>query len=317
MDQRMLGNSGLLVSTLGLGSNTFGRSCDADQTAQIIDAALDSGVTFIDTADSYSDGRSEEFIGKALKGRRQEAIVATKTGWPQRVNDRGRLARSRLIVAVEESLRRLDTDYIDLFYLHYPDPDTPLEETLATLDGLVRAGKVRYVGCSNYPGWQLAAIAGLTERASWAPLIASQSEYSVIDRSIEKEALPAARWFGYGLVAYAPLASGFLTGKYRPGQQVPAGVRGADNPAWQQRRLTDRNYGILERLDDFASECGQSIAEVAIAWVAAQEGVSSVLVGATSVGQLRKNVEALNSQWSTDAMDDLSQRLNEDCSNEH
>lgn len=311
MEQRKLGDSGLYVSVLGLGGNTFGLSCDAEQTAEIVNNALDSGVTFIDTADAYSKGRSEEYIGRALKGRREEAILATKTGWPQDQEDRGRLSRRRLLAAVDASLRRLGTDYIDLFYLHHPDPDTPIEETLATLDKLVRDGKVRYLGCSNYPGWQLATMAGMAQQANWTPLIASQSEYSLIDREIEKEVLPAARWFGYGLVAFAPLASGFLTGKYRRGEPVPAGVRGAGNPAWQGRRLTNRNFLILEHLEKVAAKHGLTVPDIAVAWVAAQEGVSSVLVGATSPDQFNRNVEAVGRPQSTEAIDGLTQGLDE------
>ena len=271
MDYRRLGNSGVLVSVIGLGGNTFGRYCDERQTAAIIHRALELGINHVDTADTYSKGLSEEYIGKAIAGRRHEVVLATKTGYPLHEGPNGQgLSRRRIVASLEASLKRLGTDYVDLFYLHRPDPDTPIEESLRALDDLVRAGKVRYPAVSNYAAWQVVDILGRCERRGYAPPVVSQSLYNVLERGIEQELIPACRFYGLGIIPYSPLAGGFLTGKYRRGEPVPPGVRGHDNPAWQQRWLTERNFRMLAVLEAFAAEHGRPVGELALAWLAAQ-----------------------------------------------
>uniref|UniRef100_A0A831WZT2 Aldo/keto reductase n=1 Tax=Thermorudis peleae TaxID=1382356 RepID=A0A831WZT2_9BACT len=310
MDYRRLGSSGVLVSVIGLGGNTFGRYCDERQTAAIVHRALDLGINHIDTADTYSRGLSEEYIGKAIAGRRHEVVLATKTGYPLHEGPNGQgLSRRRIIASLEASLKRLGTDYVDLFYLHRPDPDTPLEESLRALDDLVRAGKVRYPAISNYAAWQVADIMGRCERRGYAPPVVSQSLYNVLERGIEQELIPACRFYGLGIIPYSPLAGGFLTGKYRPGEPVPPGVRGHDNPSWQQRWLTARNFRVLAVLEAFAAERGRSVGELALAWLVAQPVVSSVIAGATSPEQVESNVRAGEWRLSTEELEELEQRL--------
>lgn len=303
MEYRRLGRSGVLVSEIGLGGNTFGRFADERQTAAIIHRALDLGINHFDTADLYNQGASEEFIGKALADRRDKAIIATKTGFPLDDGPNGKgLSYRRIIACLEASLRRLGTDYVDVYYLHLPDRLTPNEESLRAIDDLIRAGKVRYAACSNYAGWEVVEMAHICDKRGYAMPVVSQSPYNLLDRGIEAELIPACNHLGMNIVPFSPLAGGFLTGKYRRGEPVPAGTRGADNPTWQQRFLTERNFNALEALEGFAKERGRTVGELAVAWLLAQPSVCSVIAGVTRPEQVDQNVAA--AEWVLDA-DDL------------
>lgn len=290
MEYRRVGLAGARVSAIGLGGNTFGRYADAAQTEAIVKTALDLGVNHIDTAESYSNGASEELLGRALKGRRGEVTLASKTG--SLAEPDGRLSRQRIVARLDASLRRLGTDYLDLYYLHFPDPGTPIEESLRALDDSVRAGKVLYPALSNHPGWQVAEAIGICARAGHAAPVVSQSPYSLLDRRVEGELVPACLHLGVGMIPYSPLAGGFLTGKYRRGEPPPPGVRGHGNERWQRQWLQDAQFTALDRFAAFAGERGKTVAELAIAWLLAQPVVSSVIIGATSPEQVERNVRA-------------------------
>lgn len=294
MRHRRLGQTGAWVSEIGLGGNTFGRECDQRAAVEIVEAALESGINFFDTADSVAGGQSEELLGKAIAPYRQQVVLATKVGWPAGARDPNAegLSRRRIVSALDASLRRLGTDHVDVYYLHHPDPWTPLEETLAAVDDLVRAGKVRYPACSNYPAWQVVAMHAACRERSLTPPAVSQSPYNLLDVSLEAELVPACRHVGMGVVAYEPLAGGFLTGKYRRDAPVVAGRRGHNNPAWQRRWLDERNFRVLDRMRELALAVGVPVAHIAIAWVLARPLVSSVLVGARTRDQLLANVLA-------------------------
>jgi aryl-alcohol dehydrogenase-like predicted oxidoreductase len=312
MNYRRLGRSGLFISEIGLGGNTFGRFCDASQTAAVVHQALDLGINFIDTADSYNDGRSEEYVGQALQGRRDEAILCTKTGWDvgDGPNDQG-LSYHRIIQRLNASLRRLGTDYVDVFYMHRPDPFTPMEESLRAMDDLVRAGKIRYVACSNFAGWEIAAMAGICDRYGYRIPVVSQSLYNVLERGIEQEVIPACDYFGLSVVPFAPLASGFLTGKYQPGVPVPEGARGHGNESWQERRLTERNFKAQDILTRFAIERDHSISELALAWLLAQDAVCSVIAGATKPEQVAANARACEWEMTLSDLAEIDHLLDE------
>ena len=296
MQLRRLGRSGLAVSAIGLGANTFGRTVDGDEAVAVIRRALDLGITFVDTADVYSFGRSEELVGKASADRRSEVILATKCGYPMsdRPYERG-LSRRWIMRAAEDSLRRLGTDYVDLYQAHVPDPATPLDETLEALDDLVRQGKVRYVGCSNYAAWQLARALGIAERRGLAPWISAQNRWNLLDGLDDPSLLPACGELRVGIIPYTPLASGILTGKYRRGQEPPPGTRAGDLPN-VRRALTDARLAAVERLQPWAAERGHTTAELGVAWLLAHPEVASVIVGARTVAQVEENVRAV--QWS-------------------
>jgi aryl-alcohol dehydrogenase-like predicted oxidoreductase len=293
MEYRRLGASGIKVSLLGLGGNNFGPRIDADRTRQVIEAAQDEGVTFFDTADTYGEGRSEEYLGRALGARRGEVVIATKVGGGRMgpvPNDRG-TSRQHIMDGVHASLRRLGTDHIDLLQMHVWDPETPLEETLGALDDLVRSGKVRYIGCSNYTAWQLTWALGMSERHGWSKFISVQPNYSLVHRDPERELIPACREFGIGVIPYYPLGGGVLTGKYREGEPAPTGTRGAQSERFFQRFATPQNLAIIRRLESWAREREHTIAELAIAWLAAQPTVSTVIAGATRLEQVRENAK--------------------------
>jgi aryl-alcohol dehydrogenase-like predicted oxidoreductase len=292
--QRRLGKSGVRVSAVGLGGNNFGRFCDEAATAAIIHHALELGVNFIDTAEIYSNGVSEQFIGKALKGRRHDVVLATKTGARDEPGSEagGRLSRKRIVARLEASLKRLGTDYVDVYYLHFPDPQTPIEESLRAMDDMVRDGKVLYPACSNYSAWEVAEIMGICDKRGFAAPVVSQDPYSLLDRSVEQEMVPACLHFGLSIVPYSPLAGGFLTGKYRRGKAVPEGTRGHASEPWQQNWLTDRHFDLLDKLEAFASARDRSVGALAVAWLLAQPVVCSVIAGATSAAQVESNVEA-------------------------
>ena len=294
MKMRRLGTSGLKVSEVGLGCNNFGMRIDAKQTQGVVDAALDAGITFFDTADIYGGTKSEEFLGKALGKRRQDIILATKFG--MRVGDDPRRmggSRRWIMRAVEDSLTRMGTDYIDLYQFHSPDADTPIDETLRALDDLVTQGKVRYLGNSNFSGWQIAD-------ADWTAaggnrFVSAQNLYSLLERKVEFEVLPACEHFGLGVLPFFPLASGLLSGKYRRGEKPPEGTRLA---AWGSRgaaAMSDKNFDKVEKLEAWAHERGHTILELAFAWLLGHEVVSSVIAGATTPEQVKTN--AATSGW--------------------
>jgi aryl-alcohol dehydrogenase-like predicted oxidoreductase len=294
-----LGDSGLLVSVVGLGCNNFGGRLDVKQTRAVVDAAIDEGITLFDTAETYGGaGASELALGEVLQGRRDKIVLATKFGHQGADLGYGPAAgakggRSYIKVAVEKSLTRLKTDYIDLYQLHTPDPVTPIEETLAALDDLVTEGKVRYLGHSNLSGWQIADAAHAAREGGRTPFISAQNHWSLLERDAEREVVPAARHFGLGLLPYFPLANGLLTGKVRRGEGVPAGTRLAE-----PRRagyVTDAKLDAVEELIAWGQEQGVSILEIAIGGLAAQPGCASVIAGATSAEQVRANAAA--GQW--------------------
>ncbi len=294
MKVRRLGNSGLKVSVVGLGCNNFGMRIDAAQTDAVVNAAIDAGVTLFDTADIYGGTKSEEFLGKALGKRRHEIVLATKFG--MRIGDdpkRQGGSRRWIMQAVEDSLRRLGTDYIDLYQHHRPDPDTPVDETLRALDDLVTQGKVRYIGCSNYEGWQI-ADADWTA-AGQSRFVSSQNLYSLLERDVEREVLPACEHFGLGFLPFFPLASGLLSGKYRRGEPPPNDSRLAAWGARGQAAMSDANFDKVEALEAWARERGRTILELAFAWLLGHQVVSSVIAGATTPEQVRAN--AATASW--------------------
>ena len=293
MRYRALGRSGVQVSTLGLGTNQFGRVVDAAGAKAIIDRAQELGINFIDTAESYGPaGKSEELLGGALGGRRHEFVLATKTGAG---SDPGRLTRKRIAQRLDESLARLRTDFVDVYYLHFPDVSTPLEESLRALDDAQRAGKIRYWAISNHPAWRVAEAVGIDERHGWSHPVASQMEYSLVERAVEREMIPACEHLGVSLVPYFPLAGGFLTGKYERDVPPPADTR-FGRAQQRSRYLSDENFEKLERWRTFASEHGHPVSELAVAWLLAHPVVCSVIAGATRPDQLTANAKA--TEWS-------------------
>jgi aryl-alcohol dehydrogenase-like predicted oxidoreductase len=296
MRYRTLGDSGLLVSVVGLGCNNFGGRLDAAQANVVVSAAIDEGITLLDTSDTYGkEGGSERALGEALKGRRDKVVLATKWGHPDADMGYGPAAgakggRGYIKIAVEKSLARLKTDHIDLYQLHRPDLVTPIDETLAALDDLVAAGKVRYIGHSNFTGWMIADAAHSALSAGRTPFISAQNHWSLLERGVEREVVPAARHFGVGVLPFFPLANGLLTGKVRRGQDIPANSRLAE-----PRRagyVTDAKLAKVEALIDWGGQQGVSLLEIAIGGLAAQPGCSSVIAGATSPEQVKANAAA-------------------------
>ncbi|MFD3696211.1 aldo/keto reductase [Streptomyces sp. NPDC058646] len=286
-----LGRSGLLVSAIGLGCNNFGGRLGARETRAVVDAALDAGITLLDTADIYGGrGGSERHLGQALKGRRDQVVLATKFGYDGVDMEFGPAAGSRggrayIRRAVEDSLRRLETDHIDLYQLHSPDPATPVAETLAALTELVTEGKIRYIGHSNLTGWQLAEAAHVARETGAAPFVSAQNQWSLLERSAERELVPAALHYGVGVLPYFPLANGLLTGKIRRGAPVPPGSRLEGRDAY----LTEERLDVVEALAALADRYGRSVLELAVGWLSAQPGCASVIAGATSAEQVRAN----------------------------
>lgn len=298
MRYRALGESGLIVSAVGLGCNNFGWRLDLDGTRAVVDAAIDAGITFFDTADIYGRataiGASESMLGEVLKGRRDQVVLATKFGHQGADMGYGPAAggkggRAYIRRAVEESLRRLGTDHIDLYQLHTPDPVTPLAETLAALHELVVEGKVRYIGSSQFAGWQIADAARLAQSMGVTPFISAQNHWSMLERGSEIEVVPAARHFGLGVLPFFPLANGLLTGKVRRGQDAPSDSRLAKD---QAGFITDERLDTVESLAAWADSNGHELGKVAIGWLAAQPGCGSVIAGATSPAQVAANAAA-------------------------
>ncbi len=294
MEIRNLGASGLRVSAIGLGCNNFGGRIDLEATRKVIHKALDVGITLFDTADVYGErGGSETCMGQVLGDERKRIVLATKFGMPMDdVGVKAGGARRYIMSAVEDSLRRLRTDWIDLYQIHQPDPLTPIEETLRALDDLIRQGKVRYIGCSNFPAWQVTEAHFTAKANGLNGFVSCQDEYSLVFRKPEPELIPAMRKLGFGLLPFFPLASGLLTGKYRRNVALPAGTRLANTQRLADRYLTERNWAIAERLGDFAASRGHTLLELAFSWLLAQRPVASVIAGATRPEQLEQNVKA-------------------------
>jgi len=294
MRYRPLGDSGLMVSVTGLGCNNFGRRLDLGATRAVVNAALDSGITLLDTSDTYGGGGgSEELLGEVLAGRRDQVVLATKFGHQDFDMGYGPAAgakggRGYIRRAVERSLRRLRTDYLDLYQIHTPDPVTPVAETLAALGELVAEGKVRYLGHSNFTGWQIADAAHVARAAGLVPFVSAQNHWSLLERGAEAEVVPAARHFGLGVLPYFPLANGLLTGKVRKGQAPPPGSRLAGRPGY----LTESKLDRVEALIAWAAGRGRTVLEVAVGALAAQPGCASVIAGATSPEQVKANAAA-------------------------
>ena len=306
MEYRQLGNSGVRVSVIGLGTNRFGSKDVAQPLVdRIVDNALECGVNFFDSADIYTDGASEESLGHALKGRMDKVVLATKFSYPKKTsaNSWG-ASRYRLMQALDGSLRRLQTDHIDLYYTHRWDETTPIEETLRALDDVIRMGKVRYIGASLYASWQLAHANVLAELKGWTPFVALQSEYNMIKRSVEREVLPYCRAHRVGFVPYYPLAGGFLTGKYEQGKAPPPGSRGESSAAVQEL-MTEKNYEKVRRLTTWANAHGRGVNELAQAWLLAQPQVCSVISGATKVDHVLSNVKAAGWQLTATEIKEL------------
>jgi aryl-alcohol dehydrogenase-like predicted oxidoreductase len=295
MQIRNLGGSGLRVSAVGLGCNNFGQRTDLETSRKVIHRALDLGITLFDTADIYAGmGGSETVLGTVLGDRRKDIVLATKFSKPMAADGTRQGASRRYIMdAVEASLKRLKTDYIDLYQQHEYDPLTPIEETLRALDDLVRQGKVRYIGNSNFPAWRIAEAEFTARAMNVSRFISCQDEYSLLVRGIEKELLPAAQEYKLGLLPFFPLASGLLTGKYQRGAAAPADTRFAKAPALRDRYVTDRNEEMVDKLKAFAQSRGHTLLELAFSWLAARPQVASVIAGATRVEQVEQNVKAI------------------------
>ncbi len=294
MEIRNLGQSGLRVSTIGLGCNNFGGRIGLHETKAVIHKAIDLGITLFDTADTYGErGGSETDMGQVLGDRRKDIVLATKFGNP--MDDTGEKqggARRYIMTSVEDSLRRLRTDWIDLYQIHSFDSRTPIEETLRALDDLTRQGKIRYIGCSNFPAWRVTEASWTARAHGLAPFASCQDEYSLIFRAPEKDLMPAARAAGMGMLPYFPLASGLLTGKYRRNAPMPAGTRLASTQRLADRYLTERNWKIAEKLGDFVEARGKTMLELAFSWLLSRAPVTSVIAGATKPEQLEQNVRA-------------------------
>jgi aryl-alcohol dehydrogenase-like predicted oxidoreductase len=304
MEYRRLGRAGVKVSSLGVGCNQFGLSMDEKAAERVVHYAIDQGINLFDTSDRYQDGLSEEFLGKALKGRRSEVVLGTKFGAgggkytpsKERGPNYGGGSRYYILKAVEASLRRLQTDHIDLYQIHLPDRTTPIEETLRTLDDLVRMGKVRYIGCSNFRAFQVYEAMETSKRLNLESFVTDQEQYNVIERGIEDEMVPCYRTYGLGLLPYFPLAGGLLTGKYRRGQEIPSGSRFDGRQEYMKKSmgedyLSDRNFDILDKLEAFAREQNHTMGDLAIAWLLSHPWVSSVIAGASKPEQIDANLK--------------------------
>jgi aryl-alcohol dehydrogenase-like predicted oxidoreductase len=303
MQTRRLGNSALEVSAVGLGGNNFGGRIDFDASQRVVNKAIELGVNLIDTADSYGNrGASEEWLGKILGEKRKRIVLATKFGLP--MDDAGKLrgaSRGYVMNAAEASLKRLKTDWIDLYQLHRPDPETPIEETLRALDDLIRAGKVRFIGCSNLSAKQVTEAQVAARRHGLSSFVSCQDEYSLLVRDIERELIPTAKAHGMGVLPYFPLASGLLSGKYRRNAPLPHGSRLAKNPRHAEEFINERNWRIVEELAAFAARRGHTMLELALGWLLRDGVVASVIAGATTPEQVEQNVRAAG--WTLSAED--------------
>jgi aryl-alcohol dehydrogenase-like predicted oxidoreductase len=295
---RNLGKSSLKIAPVGIGTNNFGGTLDAAGTKRVVDAALDFGATFFDTADVYGSGQSEEFLGKALGARRKDAVIATKFGNPSRNSKfpEGGASRAAIMYAVEGSLTRLGTDYIDLYQIHRPDPKTPIEETLRAMDDLVKQGKVRFIGHSNFDGAMTTEAAKLSTATKISAFISAQNHYSLLTRDIEKDLVPACEAHGLGILPYFPLESGMLTGKYKRGEKPAEGTRmanwGARGPGVTERFMNDDKFSKVEKLQALADKSGTTLLNIAFGWLLNKAYIGSVIAGATKPEQVESNVKA-------------------------
>ncbi len=314
MKTKRMGRTGLKVSEICLGTMTFGRQCDEATSFAIMDTAVEMGVDFFDTADVYpvgggleSVGRTEEIVGKWLKGKRDKIVLATKCwgAMGKGPNDQG-LSRKHISTAIDESLRRLQTDYVDLYQVHAPDPNTPLDETLRALDDLVHQGKVRYIGCSNFQAWLLASALWMSDKLGLARFDCVQPRYNLMFREIENELLPLCRHQGVGVIPYNPLAGGFLTGKYKqntePSANLRFGLAGRAGHIYRQRYWQEAQFAAVAHLQEFFATRNKPLAQVAVAWVLAQPEITSPIVGATSVEQLRQSLPAVDLKLDAEEM---------------
>ena len=308
MEYRNLGSSGLRVSLVGLGCNNFGMRLDLEQTRAVVDRAFDLGITLFDTADMYGGrGGSETQLGKILGHRRKDIVLASKFGMAMS-DDGTKIGASRryIMSAVEDSLRRLKTDWIDLYQLHQPDPLTPLDETMQALDDLVTQGKIRYIGCSNLPSWQVVESQWISKSMGLNRFVSCQDEYNILNRNAEAELIPAMQKYGCGLLPYFPLASGLLTGKYKR-TEMPEGARLTDMPTFANRiYLTDENFDVVDNLNKFAHKTGHSILELAFGWMASRPTTASIIAGATKPEQIDANVAAVNWVLSQSEIDEVN-----------
>jgi aryl-alcohol dehydrogenase-like predicted oxidoreductase len=310
MKYRTLGNTGVKVSTVGIGTNRFGSDKTPEvEVNRIIDHALELGINHLDSANAYQSGNSEIVLGNALKGKWDRFFLATKfyfqTG--DGINSRG-ASRYHIYNAVDASLKRLQSDHIDLYYVHRWDAETPIEETLQTLDYLIQQGKVRYIGASNFAAWQLAKSNLLAEVKGWNAFAVVQSHYHMLERDLEKEVIPFCQSENVGVIPYFPLAGGFLTGKYQKGKPAPTGSRGEDSE-YVQKYMTDQNFAILDKLEIFAKDHGHAMNELAIAWLLAQPQVSSVISGATRLDHVTKNAAAAEWELTEDELYEVNKIL--------
>ncbi|MEK5434858.1 MULTISPECIES: aldo/keto reductase [Paenibacillus] len=307
MNFKRLGNSGLQVSALGLGTNAFGKRADQETSIQIVHTALDHGINFIDTANIYAGSESERIIGLALESRRHKAVLATKAGLVKQDGPNGSgSSRRHLMQELEDSLRRLKTDYIDLYQIHTFDPNTPLEETLRTLDDMVSSGKVRYIGASNYTAWQLMKAIGISEARSFAKYISIQCSYSLADRTPENELLSLCLDQGVGIIPYFPLAGGILTGKYNSNGSAPSGSRADTDPNFK-RFLNHERIELGNKVGQIAEELGTSSTALSLAWLMNRPAVSTVIVGATRVEQLEQNLHSTSIQLNEESVSKLDE----------
>ncbi len=307
MEYRGLGRCGLKVSEICLGTMTFGHGTDQGEARRMVDLALDAGVNFFDTANSYGESNSEIFLGKALKGKRRDAVVATKFFNPigPGPNDSG-MSRVHIMNAVEDSLKRLQMNYVDIYYIHHVDVQTPLEEMLRALDDLVRQGKVRYTACSNYQAWRLCEALWISDSKDLARFECYQPQYSLVVRDIEQELMPLCRYKGLGVVVWSPLAGGFLSGKYRPGERTAVGTRSEEAWAYPEPYFAANADETLKVLLKVAEELGRTPAQVAVRWVVEQPGITAAIVGARTAEHLRDNLEASTFRLEVEALEHLS-----------
>jgi aryl-alcohol dehydrogenase-like predicted oxidoreductase len=308
MESRKIGTSELHASVIGLGCNNFGWRIDLAQTRKVIDKAIDLGIKFFDTADIYGDkGGSEEQLGQVLGERRKQIILATKFGMEMESPEKKGAKRGYILSSIEGSLRRLRTDYIDLYQIHQPDPKTPIEETLRTLDELVKQGKVRYIGCSNFSAAQLEEAENTSKQLGLSSFVSLQNEYSLLVRDPEREVLPLVERYGMGFLPFFPLNSGFLTGKYRRDGAMPEGARLTTTQRLSDRYMNEENWTKVEQLRKFAESEGHTLLELAFAWLLSRRVVSSVIAGATKPEQLEQNVRAANWKLTPEELSQVDQ----------
>ena len=297
MNYRNLGRTGLKVSEVCLGTMTFGHGTDEPEAKAMVDLCFDAGINFFDTADGYQIGESERMLGEALKGRRRDAVIATKFFNPMGPgpNDSG-MSRVHIMQSIEDSLKRLQTDYVDIYYIHHVEEQTPLEEMLRALDDLVRQGKVRYTACSNYQAWRLATALGISKAEGLELFSCYQPQYNLVVRDIEQELIPLCEYHGLGVVTWGPLAGGFLSGKYSPGERKMSGTRSEEGWVFLEDFFADNADDTLAALLEIADDMGKTPAQVAIRWILEQRAVTSVIVGSRTMDQLRDNIKV--SSWS-------------------